>query len=159
MKESVSVIETEPLFSCGTVAKSRNSLHSHMSRQHRGISTKDLPVLPMPAPFDPQLAARLLTKAGLKYTPDLSTGYEEPLKSLKFCCPKKYFCRDSPVSTRRGEGSGVEGSKGSSPKSGTSATGLSIPLPPKPDPGTTGSAILGLIFISTDSDSDFYCAS
>ena len=25
---------------CGTVAKSRNSLHSHMSRQHRGISTK-----------------------------------------------------------------------------------------------------------------------
>lgn len=43
---------------CGTVAKSRNSLHSHMSRQHRGISTKDLPVLPMPAPFDPELASR-----------------------------------------------------------------------------------------------------
>ena len=43
---------------CGTVAKSRNSLHSHMSRQHRGISTKDLPVLPMPAPFDPDLASR-----------------------------------------------------------------------------------------------------
>nr|CAH7734391.1 unnamed protein product [Callosobruchus chinensis] len=51
---------------CGTVAKSRNSLHSHMSRQHRGISTKDLPVLPMPAPFDPELASRLLAKAGVK---------------------------------------------------------------------------------------------
>lgn len=54
---------------CGTVAKSRNSLHSHMSRQHRGISTKDLPVLPMPAPFDPDLASRLLAKAGVKITP------------------------------------------------------------------------------------------
>ena len=43
---------------CGTIAKSRNSLHSHMSRQHRGISTKDLPVLPMPSPFDPELASR-----------------------------------------------------------------------------------------------------
>lgn len=51
---------------CGTVAKSRNSLHSHMSRQHRGISTKDLPVLPMPNPFDPELASRLLAKAGVK---------------------------------------------------------------------------------------------
>ena len=51
---------------CGTVAKSRNSLHSHMSRQHRGISTKDLPVLPMPAPFDPELASKLLSKAGVK---------------------------------------------------------------------------------------------
>lgn len=51
---------------CGTVAKSRNSLHSHMSRQHRGISTKDLPVVPMPAPFDPDLASRLLAKAGVK---------------------------------------------------------------------------------------------
>lgn len=51
---------------CGTIAKSRNSLHSHMSRQHRGISTKDLPVLPMPSPFDPELASRLLAKAGVK---------------------------------------------------------------------------------------------
>ena len=51
---------------CGTVAKSRNSLHSHMSRQHRGISTKDLPVLPMPSPFDPELASKLLSKAGVK---------------------------------------------------------------------------------------------
>lgn len=51
---------------CGTVAKSRNSLHSHMSRQHRGISTKDLPVLPMPSVFDPDLASRLLAKAGVK---------------------------------------------------------------------------------------------
>lgn len=54
---------------CGTVAKSRNSLHSHMSRQHRGISTKDLPVLPMPSPFDPELASRLLSKAGVKISP------------------------------------------------------------------------------------------
>ncbi|XP_019888080.1 protein abrupt isoform X2 [Ooceraea biroi] len=51
---------------CGTVAKSRNSLHSHMSRQHRGISTKDLPVLQMPSPFDPELASRLFAKAGIK---------------------------------------------------------------------------------------------
>lgn len=54
---------------CGTVAKSRNSLHSHMSRQHRGISTKDLPVLPMPSVFDPDLASRLLAKAGVKVSP------------------------------------------------------------------------------------------
>jgi len=51
---------------CGTVAKSRNSLHSHMSRQHRGISTKDLPVVPMPSPFDPELASQLYKKAGIK---------------------------------------------------------------------------------------------
>lgn len=54
---------------CGTVAKSRNSLHSHMSRQHRGISTKDLPVLPMPSPFDPELASKLYMKAGIKMSP------------------------------------------------------------------------------------------
>lgn len=54
---------------CGTVAKSRNSLHSHMSRQHRGISTKDLPVMPMPSKFDPELASRLLAKAGVKVSP------------------------------------------------------------------------------------------
>lgn len=53
---------------CGTVAKSRNSLHSHMSRQHRGISTKDLPVLPMPSPFDPEMASKLLAKAGVSIT-------------------------------------------------------------------------------------------
>merc|ERR1719162_1295332 len=51
---------------CGTVAKSRNSLHSHMSRQHRGISTKDMPVLPMPSPFNAEMASKLLSKAGVK---------------------------------------------------------------------------------------------
>jgi hypothetical protein len=40
-----------------------------MSRQHRGISTKDLPVLPMPSPFDPELASKLLAKAGVKISP------------------------------------------------------------------------------------------
>ncbi|XP_022121875.2 protein abrupt isoform X1 [Pieris rapae] len=55
---------------CGTVAKSRNSLHSHMSRQHRGISTKDLPVLQMPTRFDPELASQLLAKAGVKVSPE-----------------------------------------------------------------------------------------
>ncbi|EFN79455.1 Protein abrupt [Harpegnathos saltator] len=40
-----------------------------MSRQHRGISTKDLPVLPMPSPFDPELASRLLAKAGVRVSP------------------------------------------------------------------------------------------
>ncbi|GBP51411.1 Protein abrupt [Eumeta japonica] len=55
---------------CGTVAKSRNSLHSHMSRQHRGISTKDLPVLQMPTKFNPELASQLLAKAGVKISPE-----------------------------------------------------------------------------------------
>ncbi|XP_014608762.1 PREDICTED: protein abrupt-like isoform X2 [Polistes canadensis] len=54
---------------CGTVAKSRNSLHSHMSRQHRGISTKDLPVIQMPSPFNPELASQLLERAGIKISP------------------------------------------------------------------------------------------
>ena len=49
---------------CGTVAKSRNSLHSHMSRQHRGISTKDLPLLPMPAPWSPEMAAKYIQLVG-----------------------------------------------------------------------------------------------
>lgn len=72
---------------CGTVAKSRNSLHSHMSRQHRGISTKDLPVLPMPSPFDPELASRLLAKAGVKIS------------------PSELRARASPTGTRRNDGS------------------------------------------------------
>ncbi|XP_039969729.1 protein abrupt-like isoform X2 [Bactrocera tryoni] len=63
---------------CGTVAKSRNSLHSHMSRQHRGISTKDLPVLPMPCAFDPILASRLLAKAGVKISPDDLRDHASP---------------------------------------------------------------------------------
>ncbi|XP_043488874.1 protein abrupt isoform X2 [Polistes fuscatus] len=54
---------------CGTVAKSRNSLHSHMSRQHRGISTKDLPVIQMPSPFNPELASQLLERAGIRVSP------------------------------------------------------------------------------------------
>lgn len=49
---------------CGTVAKSRNSLHSHMSRQHRGVSTKDLPLLPMPSPWDPEMAAKYIQMVG-----------------------------------------------------------------------------------------------
>lgn len=40
-----------------------------MSRQHRGISTKDLPVLQMPSQFDPELASQLLAKAGVKVSP------------------------------------------------------------------------------------------
>ena len=49
---------------CGTVAKSRNSLHSHMSRQHRGISTKDLPLLPMPSPWSPEIASKYIHMVG-----------------------------------------------------------------------------------------------
>ncbi|XP_052864458.1 protein abrupt [Anopheles cruzii] len=75
---------------CGTVAKSRNSLHSHMSRQHRGISTKDLPVLPMPSPFDPDLASRLLAKAGVKIS------------------PAELRARASPTGTRRNDGMKLE---------------------------------------------------
>lgn len=62
---------------CGTVAKSRNSLHSHMSRQHRGISTKDLPVVPMPSNFDPELAAALYKKAGIKVSDRILLGLSE----------------------------------------------------------------------------------
>ncbi|XP_031633785.1 protein abrupt isoform X2 [Contarinia nasturtii] len=68
---------------CGTVAKSRNSLHSHMSRQHRGISTKDLPVLPMPSPFDPELASRLLAKAGVKISPAELRARASPTSSTR----------------------------------------------------------------------------
>ncbi|XP_054082826.1 protein abrupt isoform X2 [Zeugodacus cucurbitae] len=67
---------------CGTVAKSRNSLHSHMSRQHRGISTKDLPVLPMPCAFDPILASRLLAKAGVKISPDDLRDHASPANTI-----------------------------------------------------------------------------
>eukprot|EP00095_Tigriopus_kingsejongensis_P009938 maker-scaffold1000_size72005-snap-gene-0.11 protein:Tk09938 transcript:maker-scaffold1000_size72005-snap-gene-0.11-mRNA-1 annotation:"protein abrupt-like isoform x1" len=73
---------------CGTVAKSRNSLHSHMSRQHRGISTKDLPVLPMPSPFDPALASRLLAKAGVKVTPNELAARASPTAPRRSDLPK-----------------------------------------------------------------------
>ena len=73
---------------CGTVAKSRNSLHSHMSRQHRGISTKDLPVLPMPSPFDPGLASRLLAKAGVKVSPNELAARASPTAPRRSDLPK-----------------------------------------------------------------------
>ena len=34
---------------CGKYAKTRNCLSSHMSRYHRGVSAKNLPVLPLPS--------------------------------------------------------------------------------------------------------------
>ena len=73
---------------CGTVAKSRNSLHSHMSRQHRGISTKDLPVVPMPAPFDPDLASKLLSKAGVKVSPTELAARASPTAPRRSDLPK-----------------------------------------------------------------------
>merc|ERR1719347_721855 len=73
---------------CGTVAKSRNSLHSHMSRQHRGISTKDLPVLPMPSPFDPELASKLLSKAGVKVSPSELAARASPTAPRRSDLPK-----------------------------------------------------------------------
>lgn len=73
---------------CGTVAKSRNSLHSHMSRQHRGISTKDLPVVPMPAPFDAGLASRLLAKAGVKVSPNELAARASPTAPRRSDLPK-----------------------------------------------------------------------
>lgn len=73
---------------CGTVAKSRNSLHSHMSRQHRGISTKDLPVLPMPSPFDPELASKLLNKAGVKVTASELAARASPTAPRRSDLPK-----------------------------------------------------------------------
>lgn len=101
---------------CGTVAKSRNSLHSHMSRQHRGISTKDLPVLPMPSPFDPELASRLLAKAGVKVSP----------AELK--------ARASPTGSRRGDirlelpRGGASSEAGSSVCGGDDPEDLTLPL-------------------------------
>ncbi|XP_032683498.1 protein abrupt isoform X1 [Odontomachus brunneus] len=101
---------------CGTVAKSRNSLHSHMSRQHRGISTKDLPVLPMPSPFDPELASRLLAKAGVKISP----------AELK--------ARASPTGPRRGDirlempRGGASSEAGSSVCGGDDPEDLTLPL-------------------------------
>merc|ERR1712223_840782 len=73
---------------CGTVAKSRNSLHSHMSRQHRGISTKDLPVLPMPSPFDAELASKLLAKAGVKVSPNELAARASPTAPCRSDLPK-----------------------------------------------------------------------
>uniref|UniRef100_A0A0K2UCI3 Putative LOC100117648 [Nasonia vitripennis] n=2 Tax=Lepeophtheirus salmonis TaxID=72036 RepID=A0A0K2UCI3_LEPSM len=73
---------------CGTVAKSRNSLHSHMSRQHRGISTKDLPVVPMPAPFDAALASQLFNKAGVKVTPTELAARASPTAPRRSDLPK-----------------------------------------------------------------------
>merc|ERR1719278_2180960 len=73
---------------CGAMAKSRNSLNSHMSRQHRGISTKDLPVLPMPSPFDPELASKLLNKAGVKVTPTELAARASPTAPRRSDPPK-----------------------------------------------------------------------
>ncbi|XP_017788968.1 PREDICTED: protein abrupt [Habropoda laboriosa] len=101
---------------CGTVAKSRNSLHSHMSRQHRGISTKDLPVLPMPSPFDPELASRLLAKAGVKVS------------------PAELRARASPTGPRRGDmrleipRGGAPSEAGSSVCGGDDPEDLTLPL-------------------------------
>ncbi|XP_046603682.1 protein abrupt-like isoform X1 [Neodiprion virginianus] len=100
---------------CGTVAKSRNSLHSHMSRQHRGISTKDLPVLPMPSPFDPELASRLLAKAGVKVS------------------PAELRARASPTGPRRGDmrlelPRGAPSETGSSVCGGDDPEDLTLPL-------------------------------
>ncbi|XP_012270015.1 protein abrupt isoform X2 [Orussus abietinus] len=101
---------------CGTVAKSRNSLHSHMSRQHRGISTKDLPVLPMPSPFDPELASRLLAKAGVKVS------------------PAELRARASPTGPRRGDArlelprGGAPSEAGSSVCGGDDPEDLTLPL-------------------------------
>lgn len=84
---------------CGTVAKSRNSLHSHMSRQHRGISTKDLPVLPMPAPFDPDLASKLLSKAGVKVSASELAARASPTAPRRGDLPKldSHFLNNSPM--------------------------------------------------------------
>ncbi|XP_066588305.1 protein abrupt isoform X2 [Prorops nasuta] len=102
---------------CGTVAKSRNSLHSHMSRQHRGISTKDLPVLPMPSPFDPELASRLLSKAGVKVS------------------AAELRARASPTGPRRGDmrlelprAGGASSEAGSSVCGGDDPEDLTLPL-------------------------------
>ncbi|KOX69229.1 Protein abrupt [Melipona quadrifasciata] len=109
---------------CGTVAKSRNSLHSHMSRQHRGISTKDLPVLPMPSQFDPDLASRLLAKAGVKVS------------------PAELRARASPTGPRRGDmrleipRGGAPSEAGSSICGGDDPEDLTLPLSLSREPNT-----------------------
>ena len=59
-----------------------------MSRQHRGISTKDLPVMAMPAPFDADLASRLLAKAGVKVTPNELAARASPTAPRRSDLPK-----------------------------------------------------------------------
>ena len=59
-----------------------------MSRQHRGISTKDLPVVPMPAPFDPELASKLLSKAGVKVSPSELAARASPTAPRRSDLPK-----------------------------------------------------------------------
>ena len=43
---------------CGSVAKTRNSLSSHMSIKHRGVSFKNTPLLPIPSTLDAELASK-----------------------------------------------------------------------------------------------------
>lgn len=87
-----------------------------MSRQHRGISTKDLPVLPMPSPFDPELASRLLAKAGVKVS------------------PAELRARASPTGPRRGDmrlelpRGGAPSEAGSSVCGGDDPEDLTLPL-------------------------------
>ena len=44
---------------CGSVLRSRNSWLSHMSRSHRGIKTKDVPMNPMSSPLNAKLKKKL----------------------------------------------------------------------------------------------------
>ena len=80
-----------------------------MSRQHRGISTKDLPVLPMPAPFDPELASKLLSKAGVKVmNVNITSPYDtrRPLLSTLLSSqvsPSELAARASPTAPRRSD--------------------------------------------------------
>lgn len=108
---------------CGTVAKSRNSLHSHMSRQHRGISTKDLPVLPMPSAFDPELASRLLAKAGVKVSAAELRARASPTG------PRRNDMRlELPRGSSSGGGGGAPSEAGSSICGGDDPEDLTLPL-------------------------------
>ena len=42
---------------CGKHAKSRNSLSSHMSIKHRGVSFKNTPLVPILSPLEAELAS------------------------------------------------------------------------------------------------------
>merc|ERR1712045_246661 len=76
-----------------------------MSRQHRGISTKDLPVLPMPSPFDAELASNF-QRMSKNEREILNTAVKEQILLAKAgvkVSPSELAARASPTAPRRSD--------------------------------------------------------